>query len=109
MNLQTEDALKVLSALGFKGRDVYLAELIPAVEMAWADDAIQPNERALLEVYCENLVEHLNQQAKFRRACLGINSLTEKATGLLKRRAHGLEGRVIGVAGIYALIIPVHW
>jgi|GEM_PF-2856952 hypothetical protein len=63
MNLQAEDALRVLSVLGFKGRDVYLAELIPAVEMAWADGEIQPNERAMLEAYCETLVERLNQQA----------------------------------------------
>lgn len=66
MNLKTEEAVRVLSALGFEGRDIYLAELIPAVEMAWADEVIQPNERAMLESYCETLVERLNQQAGAR-------------------------------------------
>lgn len=63
MNEDTEKALRDLEGLGFKGRDVYLAELIPVVEMAWADGIIQPNERALLEAFCEALTERLNLQA----------------------------------------------
>ena len=63
MNPDTEEALKNLAKLGFKGRDIYLAELVPVVEMAWADGVIQPNERALLEAYCESLTERLNKQA----------------------------------------------
>lgn len=52
-----------LEALGFRGLDVYLADLIPAVEMAWADGEVQPNERALLDAWCEALVEQLNREA----------------------------------------------
>lgn len=63
MNEDTKKALRDLEGLGFKGRDVYLAELIPVVEMAWADGVIQPNERALLEAFCETLTERLNRQA----------------------------------------------
>lgn len=63
MHSETETALHDLASLGFKGRDVYLAELIPVVEMAWADGVIAPNERALLEVFCESLTERLNMQA----------------------------------------------
>lgn len=63
MNEDTQKALRDLEGLGFKGRDVYLAELIPVVEMAWADGVIQPNERALLEAFCESLTERLNKQA----------------------------------------------
>jgi hypothetical protein len=62
MNATREQALDELGALGFRGRDVYLAELIVAVEMAWADGEIQPEERAMLEAYCEDLVIRLNQQ-----------------------------------------------
>lgn len=63
MNLNMEQAARDLAGLGFRGLDLYLAELIPAVEMAWADGEIQPNERAMLECYCESLVESLNRAA----------------------------------------------
>ena len=97
MKLQTEDALRVLSALGFRGRDVYLAELIPAVEMAWADDVVQPNERAMLEVYCEDLVERLNQQAE--SAFFSVNRAKALLDVLTRRRLLPAERQ----AALYAL------
>lgn len=63
MDSEKKNALEQLHSLGFRGRDVYLAELILAVEMAWADGEIQPGERAMLEAYCEDLVHRLNQHA----------------------------------------------
>lgn len=63
MNQAKEEALQELGTLGFRGRDVYLAELIVAVEMAWADGEIQPEERSMLEAYCEDLVLRLNRHA----------------------------------------------
>ncbi|MGV3624653.1 MAG: hypothetical protein ACO1OB_27785 [Archangium sp.] len=63
---ERDDALRMLAKLGFRGLDVYLAELMPAVEMAWADGRIQANERAILEAYCASLVEELNRQAGAR-------------------------------------------
>lgn len=66
MHIETERALRDLATLGFKGRDVYLAVLIPLVEMAWADGEVQPNERALLENYCADLTDRLNRQAGAR-------------------------------------------
>lgn len=59
-------ARRKLARLGLSGPDVYLAELIPAVEMAWADGSVHPHERALLEAYCDQLVEHLNAMAGAR-------------------------------------------
>ncbi|MBL8955448.1 MAG: hypothetical protein JNK82_32030 [Myxococcaceae bacterium] len=53
-------ARRTLTRLGFAGPDIYLAELIPAIEMAWADGTVHPDERALLEAYCDQLVAHLN-------------------------------------------------
>lgn len=83
MNTQTEQALHDLAELGFKGRDVYLAELIPLVEMAWADGVIAPNERALLEGYCATLTDRLNRQAgaqffRLARSFLVLDRLTER-------------------------------
>jgi hypothetical protein len=66
MDPDKEEALHELADLGFKGRDVYLAELLPVVEMAWADGVVAPNERALLEAYCEALTDRLNRQAGFQ-------------------------------------------
>jgi hypothetical protein len=56
-------ARRKLAGIGLTGPDVYLAELVPAVEMAWADGTVHPHERALLEAYCDHLVEHLNALA----------------------------------------------
>ncbi len=72
MNEERDAAVKVFSSLGFKGPGVYLAELIPAIEMAWADGLVQPNERALLEAYCETLVKSLNQQAGANLFSVGL-------------------------------------
>ncbi|MBL9038687.1 MAG: hypothetical protein JNG84_09255 [Archangium sp.] len=71
MNAETDEALRVLATLGFTGSDVYLAELIPVVEMAWADGAISPGERAMLEARCEAVVERLNTQCGARLFTLG--------------------------------------
>lgn len=70
-------------ALGFRGPEIYLAELIPAVEMAWADGEIQANELAILEAYCEALVESLNRQVGARlfnlgRALTRLKALTQR-------------------------------
>ena len=54
MEKEKEQALHDLGDLGFKGRDVYLAELVPVVEMAWADGVIAPNEQAVLETWSGN-------------------------------------------------------
>lgn len=71
MNDERDDALRKLAKLGFRGLDVYLAELMPAVETAWADGTIQANERAILESYCATLVDELNRQAGARFFTLG--------------------------------------
>ena len=81
MNEERQQALTRLAALGFQGADVYLAELIPAVEMAWADGEIQPRERLVLEAYCEALVDRLNREAGYAFFTL--------------RRAHRLLGALL--------------
>lgn len=92
MTNETDRALQALATLGFKGRDVYLAELIPAVEMAWADGEIQPNERAMLESYCEALVDRLNAQAgatffTLRRALTLLDLLSQRRLWPAERQA----------------------
>ncbi len=92
MTTEQKNAIHQLAALGFKGRDLYLAELIPAVEMAWADGVIQPNERAMLESYCMDLVERLNREAgaaffTLSRALALLDKLTERRLHPSERQA----------------------
>jgi hypothetical protein len=92
MNDEREHAAELLAGLGFKGLDLYLAELIPAVEMAWADGQIQPNELAMLESYCEALVERLNRQAgapffRLSRARRALAHLTQRRLTPAEREA----------------------
>jgi hypothetical protein len=82
MTNAAENALYDLAELGIEGRDIYFAELIPVVEMAWADGVIAPNERALLEEYCVALTQRLNRQAgaeffTVARAFLVLDRLTQ--------------------------------
>jgi len=90
MNSEREKALHDLADLGFRGRDIYLAELIPVVEMAWADGVIAPNERALLEAFCESLTDRLNRQtgAQFfnlARTLLVLERLTQRRLSPVQR------------------------
>lgn len=87
-----EKAVQRLRSLGFEGADLYLADLIPAVEMAWADGQVQANERAVLEAFCETLVESLNRRAGARlftveRARRRLERLLERRLGPAERQA----------------------
>ncbi len=69
---------------------MYLAELLPVVEMAWADGAIAPDERALLEAYCESLTDRLNHQAgaqffRLARTLLVLQRLTQRRLSSAER------------------------
>ncbi len=55
------DARALSLPVRLEGLDAYLAELVPAVEMAWADGAIQPEEQLALQAYCFELTRGLNQ------------------------------------------------
>ncbi|MDP1823018.1 MAG: hypothetical protein Q8L48_07245 [Archangium sp.] len=84
MNHERDAALGRFAELGFTGVEVYLAELIPAIEMAWADGEVQANERALLEAYCEALVNELNRQAGAR--LFSVGRARKHLQHLLRRR-----------------------
>lgn len=95
-----EDAVETLSQLGFSGPDIYLAELIPLVETAWADGQIQPSERALLEAICVRQTRWLNEKA-------GVNVFSaERSLQLLHRE---LERRLTPHQRQAALIALEHW
>ncbi len=79
-----KEALEELSGYGIKGTKVYLIDVIPLIEMIWADGMAQDNEIAILYEYLEKHVAHINNLA-------GENILTFKAahsfvSSFLKRR-----------------------
>jgi hypothetical protein len=52
------EALGELAKRGIMGNAVYLLDVLPLVEMAWADGVVQPGERAMILAFLD---EHLRQ------------------------------------------------
>lgn len=59
------DAIKELEQFGIRGSDVYLIDVLPLIEMMWADGAIQDVERGLLEKFVGEHVANVNALAGF--------------------------------------------
>ena len=57
------NAVKALEGFGITGEQVYLIDLIPLIEIMWADGQIQKGEVAVLEDYIEKHVNQVNRQA----------------------------------------------
>ena len=60
-NLRRLQMLEDLRHLGVSGREANFIELIPLVEMVWADEHCQNGELAVLDQYIKRLVAHLNE------------------------------------------------
>ncbi len=56
MNQQQLLAIHELAQLGFRGPTLQFVEMVPAIEMAWADGSIHPDEMAVLEAYGEEIL-----------------------------------------------------
>jgi hypothetical protein len=59
------EALRRLARFGIRGAEVYLVDLVPLVEMIWADGAAQDEERDELRSYARRHVARLNRQAGY--------------------------------------------
>jgi len=57
------DALNALKGYGITGEQVYLIDLIPLIEIMWADGEAQKGEVAVLENYIEQHVNQVNRDA----------------------------------------------
>ena len=69
------DALNALKGYGITGEQVYLIDLIPLIEIMWADGQAQKGEVAALENYIEQHVERINRDA----GCRVLSFQTAKA------------------------------
>jgi len=60
-----QQALEDLSAVGITGHQIYLLDIIPLVEMMWADGELQQSELVLLEEYLHTRIQQINEMAGF--------------------------------------------
>jgi len=61
--ISRRDALNALRRYGIVGEQVYLIDLLPLIEIMWADGRTQKGEIAVLENYIERHVEYVNRHA----------------------------------------------
>jgi hypothetical protein len=61
--LTREEALERLEQHGIAGPDVYLIDLIPLIEMMWADGRVQEPERELFRRFARDHVAAINELA----------------------------------------------
>ena len=61
--LTRQEALDELKRYGITGSQIYLIDIIPLLEMIWADGKAQDGEVAILEDYLEKHVIHINELA----------------------------------------------
>ncbi len=59
-----EEALRELARYGIKGARIYLIDVIPLIEMVWADGLAQESEVQILDDYLRKHVAHINSLAK---------------------------------------------
>jgi hypothetical protein len=62
--LDREAALKELKGYGIAGPQVYLLNIVPLLEMMWADGKIQDGELELLEEFTQKHVSNVNTLAQ---------------------------------------------
>ena len=60
-----QQALEDLSAFGITRCQIYLLDIIPLIEMMWADGILQPGEIAMLDEYLRRRVQQVNEMAGF--------------------------------------------
>jgi len=60
-----EEIVEELAHYGIQGKHVYLLDMIPLIEMIWADGEKQDGELAVLDHYLVRHVEKLNQAAGY--------------------------------------------
>jgi hypothetical protein len=64
--LTRREALEELRRHGVEGADVYLMDIIPLIEMIWADGRAQPGEIDILEVFLQQHIARLNRMSGYK-------------------------------------------
>lgn len=82
--LTRSEAVEELNRYGINGPNLYLIDVIPIIEMIWADGKAQEGEIEILERYLQNLVNRINLLAGYET--LTFKSAKKFVTGFLKKR-----------------------
>ena len=82
--LTRQEALEELGRYGIHGTQVYLIDLVPMIEMMWADELIQDIEIAILDHYVKHHVERINSAAEY--PVLTANEARAFVTKFIKER-----------------------
>jgi hypothetical protein len=82
--LSRPDAIDRLAQYGIAGPDVYLLDLLPLIEMMWADGLIQSPEMDLLDAFVAEHVGAINQLSGAE--VLSVERARRFAWGFLKDR-----------------------
>ncbi len=61
-----KDAIAELDRHGIRGTDTYLIDVLPLIEMMWADGTVQEGERGLLDKFMRQHVDNLNVLAGYK-------------------------------------------
>lgn len=64
-SLTRQEAIKDLSVLGIREPQIYLLDIIPLVEMMWADGELQQSELVILDEYVCKRVRQINDVAGY--------------------------------------------
>ena len=59
-NINIQDALK---KYGIEGKHLYLLDMIPLIEIAWADGIVQDMEKRLMKEFLEKHIKNINEKA----------------------------------------------
>jgi hypothetical protein len=62
--ISREEAVEELKRYDIEGPNIYLIDLIPLIEMIWADGIVQGGEIAVLYDYVDRHVAHINELAE---------------------------------------------
>jgi len=79
-----EEAVEELNRFGISGAQIYLIDLIPLIEMIWADGKAQVTEVSILVDYLKKHVKHINRLAGHR--ALTLEDAKAFVTIFLKKR-----------------------
>ena len=60
-----EEAIQDLSLFGIKEPNAYLIDIIPLIEMIWADGEAHESELAILDEYLHKRVQQINEMAGY--------------------------------------------
>ncbi len=78
------EAVEELASYGIKGPFLYLIDIIPLIEMIWADGKAQESEIEILDKYLMEHVRWVNKQAGFQT--LTLKEAKAFANRFLKKR-----------------------